>query len=114
MRKEASLGERFTTNGFQFATQGGAVNRFRLLLGHTANGSLLDELAFESKEGRQSVVPGLQCLYFLRDLKQLAQEILDMWGQFDHQLGLLLGRLLSRPSRNGAGVQQPDAQPGVR
>lgn len=78
MRKKASLGERFSKKAFQFATEAWAIHGFRLLLGHTANGSLLDELAFESKEGRQSVVARLQRLYFLRDLKHLAQEILDM------------------------------------
>src|SRR5580700_3670457 len=111
MRKKASFGERFAKNGCQFAIEAWAIHRFRLLSGQTANGSLLDELAFESKEGRQSVVPRLQCLYLFRNSKQLAQEILDMRGQFDHQLGLLF----SRPCPwIAARVEQPGAQPGVR
>lgn len=39
---------------------------------------------------------GFERFYLFRNTEQLTQEILDMRGEGDHQLGLLLGRLLSR------------------
>ncbi len=70
----------------------------------------MNELALESEERRQSVVARLQRLYFLGNSKQVAQEILDMRRERDHQLGLLLGR----PGfRSHARIKKLDVQAGI-
>ena len=54
VRKKALLGERLAENRFQFAAQARAIDGFRLLLGDAANSPLLNELALESEERRQT------------------------------------------------------------
>ena len=92
---------------FQFAPQHRAIDRFRLLPGDAANGSLLNELALESEERREFVVTRLQRLDFFRNPEQLAQKIFDVRRERDDQLGLLLGG----PARRiQAGIHKPCMQ----
>ena len=90
--EKALLSERLTENRLQISAQAPAVDRLRLLLADAADRALLNELAFESEEWSELVVPGLQCLHLFGNSKQIAQEILDVRRKRDHQLGMFLGR----------------------
>src|SRR3984957_21021986 len=73
--EETALAQGLAEHRLQFTAQARAVNRLRLLRRDAADSPLLNKLAFESEERGQGVMPRLQRLDFLRNSKQVAQEI---------------------------------------
>src|SRR5579863_8714319 len=76
VREETCFAERLIENCFEAAAERGTVDGVGLLFADAADGALLDELALESEERRQGIVPRLERLHFFANSKQLAEKIL--------------------------------------
>ncbi len=81
-----------------------------MFLGDAGDGSLLDKFAFEGEQRGERIVARSKRLDLALDTEKLAQEIFDVSGQFDNQLGTVLG---GDCFRMGAGIGETRVQARV-
>ena len=102
------LRQRPVKQRLEFRFKRRAIDRARLLDTDAANGLFLNEFALQRKQGLSRVVPRLKFAHLGADSEQLAQKILDMRRQIDHQIGL-------KPARksSAASVFEPRCERGI-
>ena len=81
-----------------------------MFLGDAGDGPLLDKFAFEGEQRGERVVAYAERLDLSGDAEKLAQEIFNVSGQFDNQLGTVLG---GDCFRVGAGIGETRVQARV-
>src|SRR5579863_352757 len=92
VRRERQLSQRLAETLRQIVRDGLAVDRRRLLRGHSAgcstDGPSLHEFAFERVQRRQLIVPRLQCRQLRPDPEQSSDEIFQVRRELNDQLRL--------------------------
>src|SRR5579864_1322684 len=109
--EETPLCHRLAEQAVQLRGQRQSIDGRRLLLRYAADGPLLNELALESEQRREIVVPRLKSLDLGSNPEQLTEEIFDIRGQLDDEFRSILWR---SSLRIGPSIQQLHVQIRIR